>query len=119
MRLLITGCNIMVNTITVTPLRDAKQEAFKAMDVACRGNVRARAIAGELVSNAFFMRKDFAVAVEVLRLANKYGAAWFCRHVHGVEVGDLVETGVIAYCLYMAYDVIVEVQSGTNTARGG
>jgi hypothetical protein len=105
--------------IVITPLRDAKQEAFAAMNTACRGHLRARAIAGELLSNAFFGRAASDVAEVVKAEADKYGALWFCQHVHGVELGELIETGVIGYCLYMAYDAIVEVQHDLDKAGSG
>lgn len=98
----------MVNTLTVTTLPDMKDVARRAMTDACHGNLRARAQAGEMLDQIFFLHsKD--TAVHILQEANRLGAQCFSELVHGKEPGELIEIGVMAVCLYRAYDAIMEV----------
>lgn len=98
---------MLETTYTITELPDLQNVARTAMTAACHGNLRARAKAGELLDQIYFLhRKDFASAV--LKEANRLAAQWFAELVHGKTPGELVELGVMAVCLYHAYDAIME-----------
>lgn len=97
-----------MQTLVITKLPDLRDVARGAMTEACHGNFQARAIAGEKLDQIFFIHgKD--VAQYIKKEADRQAAQWFCELIHGKTPGELVEIGVIAVCLYHAYDAIMGV----------